>query len=306
MVKTMKAKKFKGMNRQSRGDVAFQWGINVLAIIIAAVTLYPLIYCLSASLSKPLHILSGKVWLFPVEFTWDSYIRVFQSGDILNGYKNTIFYSVTGTCINLVLTIMAAYPLSLPDLKGKNFITFLITFTMFFSGGMIPSFINIRNLGIMNTTWAVLLPGAINATNMLIMRNYFINSIPGELREAAAIDGCSPLRTMMSIILPLSKSILVVITLYYFVGHWNSYFDAMMYLRDTSKYPLQVTLRQILLLTQMGDMSEQMGVNDLNVVLIYASLKYAIIIVSAVPLLVIYPMIQGFFEKGIMMGSIKG
>ena len=122
MVKTMKAKKFKGMNRQSRGDVAFQWGINVLAIIIAAVTLYPLIYCLSASLSKPLHILSGKVWLFPVEFTWDSYIRVFQSGDILNGYKNTIFYSVTGTCINLVLTIMAAYPLSLPDLKGKNFI----------------------------------------------------------------------------------------------------------------------------------------------------------------------------------------
>lgn len=294
------------MNRQSRGDIAFQWIINGVSILIGLVTLYPLIYTLSASLSQPLHIMAGDVVLFPVGFTLDSYKRVFESANILNGYKNTILYAFSGTFINVMLTIMAAYPLSLPDLKGKSFVTFLITFTMFFSGGMIPSFINIRNLGLMNTVWAVLLPGAINATNMLIMRNYFIQSIPGELREAASIDGCSPFKTMTSIILPLSKSILVVITLYYFVGHWNSYFDAMMYLRDTNKYPLQVLLRQILLLSQMGDMAEQMGVNDLNTTLIYASLKYAIIVVSAVPLLVIYPMIQRFFEKGIMMGSIKG
>lgn len=294
------------MNRQSRGDIAFQWVINAVSLLIGLITLYPLIYTLSASLSQPLHIMSGDVVLFPVGFTLDSYKRVFASANILNGYKNTIIYAFSGTFINLMLTIMAAYPLSLPDLKGKSFVTFMITFTMFFSGGMIPSFINIRNLGMMNTVWAVLLPGAINATNMLIMRNYFIHSIPGELREAASIDGCSPFKTMTSIILPLSKSILVVITLYYFVGHWNSYFDAMMYLRDTDKYPLQVLLRQILLLSQMGDMAEQMGVNDLNTTLIYASLKYAIIVVSAVPLLVIYPMIQRFFEKGIMMGSIKG
>lgn len=294
------------MNRQSRGDIAFQWIINGVSILIGLITLYPLIYTLSASLSQPLHIMAGDVVLFPVGFTLDSYKRVFESANILNGYKNTILYAFSGTFINVMLTIMAAYPLSLPDLKGKSFVTFLITFTMFFSGGMIPSFINIRNLGLMNTVWAVLLPGAINATNMLIMRNYFIQSIPGELREAASIDGCSPFKTMTSIILPLSKSILVVITLYYFVGHWNSYFDAMMYLRDTNKYPLQVLLRQILLLSQMGDMAEQMGVNDLNTTLIYASLKYAIIVVSAVPLLVIYPMIQRFFEKGIMMGSIKG
>lgn len=294
------------VSRQSRGDVTFQWLINAIAVLIGLVTLYPLIYTLSASLSEPLHIMRGDVVLFPVGFTLDSYRRVFASANILNGYKNTLIYAFSGTAINLILTIMAAYPLSLPDLRGKSFFTFMITFTMFFSGGLIPSFINVRNLGLMNTVWAVLLPGAINATNMLIMRNYFIHSIPGELREAASIDGCSPLRTMTSIILPLSKSILIVVTLYYFVGHWNSYFDAMMYLRDSSKYPLQVILRQILLLSQMGDMAEQMGVNDLNTTLIYASLKYAIIVVSAVPLLVIYPMIQRFFEKGIMMGSVKG
>lgn len=294
------------LNRQSKGDIAFQWIINGIAIVVALVTLYPLIYTLSASFSKPMHIMSGEVWLWPVEFTLDSYKRVFTSGNIINGYRNTIFYAVVGTSINLVLTIMAAYPLSLPDLKGKTFLTFMITFTMFFSGGMIPSFINVRNLGLLNTRWAVLLPGAINATNMLIMRNYFIHSIPGELREAASIDGCSAFRTMVSIILPLAKSILVVVTLYYFVAHWNSYFDAMMYLRDTSKHPLQVILRQILLLSQMGDMSEQMGVDDANTIMIYASLKYAIIVVSAVPLLIIYPLVQRFFQKGIMMGSVKG
>ena len=174
--------------RQTRGDIAFQWGINIIGLIIAAITLYPLIYVVSASLSKPLNILNGDVWLFPVEFTLDSYKRVFQSGDIIRGYKNTIFYSCSGTLINVILTIMAAYPLSLPDLKGKNIITFMITFTMFFSGGMIPSFLNIRNLGMLNTVWAVLIPGAINATNMLIMRNYFVNSVPNELREAASID----------------------------------------------------------------------------------------------------------------------
>lgn len=292
--------------RMSKGDRAFQVAIYVVGAMIALITLYPLIYALSASLSQPVHIISGEVVLWPVEPTLDSYTRVFASGDILNGYKNTIIYSVTGTLLNLLLTIACAYPLSLPDLKGKNAITFMITFTMFFSGGMIPSFINVKNLGLMNSMWAVILPGLINVTNMLIMRNYFISSIPGELREAASIDGCSPFRTMVSIILPLSKSILVVVTLYYFVAHWNSYFDAMMYIRDASKHPLQVLLRQILLLSQMGDMAEQAGVSDVNTVLIYASLKYAIIVVSAVPLLIIYPLIQRFFQKGVMMGSIKG
>ena len=292
--------------RVTRGDRIFQWCINGIAVIIAAITLYPLIYVLAASLSEPIKILSGDVVLWPVGLNINSYRRVFASADIINGYKNTIIYAFGGTFINLILTICAAYPLSMPDLKGKNFVTFLITFTMFFSGGMIPSYLNIRSLGMLDTVWSVLLPGAINATNMLIMRNYFMHSIPGELREAASIDGCSPFRTMLEIILPLSKSILIVITLYYFVGHWNSYFDAMMYLRKREMMPLQVLLRQILIMSQMGDMAETYGVDDANTLLLYESLKYAIIVISAVPLLIIYPMIQKFFEKGIMMGSIKG
>jgi putative aldouronate transport system permease protein len=191
-------------------------------------------------------------------------------------------------------------------MQGRNGLTFLITFTMFFSGGMIPSYINIRNLGLLNSVWSVLLPGAINATNMLILRNYFINSVPNELSEAAEIDGCSPLKTMLRIILPLSRPILVVIVLYYLVGRWNTYFEPMLYLRNNQLWPLQVFLRQILLLSQMGDMAETMGVSDLNTTQIYAALKYAIIVISSLPLLIIYPFVQRFFQKGIMMGSVKG
>jgi putative aldouronate transport system permease protein len=292
--------------RTTRGDRIFQWAINIIAVLICLITIYPLIYVVSASLSEPIKLMSGDVVLWPVGLNVNSYRRVFASADIINGYKNTIIYATSGTLLNLVLTIFAAYPLSMPDMKGKNFVTFMITFTMFFSGGMIPSYLNIRSLGLLDSVGAVLLPGAINATNMLIMRNFFMHSVPGELREAASIDGCSPLRTMLNIILPLSKSILIVITLYYFVGHWNSYFDAMMYLRKKDMMPLQVLLRQILLMSQMGDMAETYGVDDANTLLLYESLKYAIIVISAVPLLIIYPLIQKFFEKGIMMGSIKG
>ena len=295
-----------GIRDRSRGDITFQWIINIISILIGIFTLYPLIYVLSASLSQPVHILKGNVWLWPVEPTLNAYKRVFSSENVLIGYRNTLFYAGVGTAINVILTIMCAYPLSRKDMQGRNGLTFLITFTMFFSGGMIPSYINIRNLGMLNTVWSVLLPGAINATNMLILRNYFINSVPNELSEAAEIDGCSPLRTMFSIILPLSRSILMVIILYYLVGRWNTYFEPMLYLRNSQLWPLQVFLRQILLLSQMGDMAETMGVSDINTTQIYAALKYAIIVVSSVPLLIIYPFVQRFFQKGIMMGSVKG
>lgn len=287
-------------------DKIFQFVINAITILLCVLALYPLIYAVSASFSSPDQILSGKVWLWPVNPTINAYKRVFASKDILIGYRNTIFYTLSGTLINMIMSIICAYPLSLPDLKGKNAITLFITFTMFFGGGMIPTYLNIKNLGMLNSPLSVLIPGAISVSNMLIMRNYFIHSVPSELREAAAIDGSSPLHTMITIILPLSKSILVVVMLYYMVGHWNSYFSAMMYMRDRNKYPLQVFLRQILVLTQMGDMEEQAGVDDLNIYLIYAALKYAIIVVSAVPLLVLYPMVQKFFERGIMVGSLKG
>lgn len=294
------------MKFNSRNDIIFQWMIYIIAFLIAAVTIYPLIYVLSASVSEPVGILNGDVWLTPVNFTLKAYDRVFKSANIQTGYANTVFYAVVGTAMNLLMTIAAAYPLSLRDMKGRTFVTVMITFTMFFSGGMIPSYINIKNLGLLNTRWSVIIPGLINATNMLIMRNYFLNSIPGEMHEAAEIDGSSPMNTLIRIVLPLSKSILIVITIYYFVAHWNSYFDAMMYISNRDKWPLQVFLRQILLLSQMGDMADTMGVDDANTALLYASLKYAIIVIAAIPLLIIYPMVQRFFEKGIMMGSIKG
>ncbi len=293
--------------QMSRGDRTFQACINILTIFIAIVTLYPLIYVVSASVSSPIHIMSGRVWLWPVDVNFNAYRSVLLSRNILTGYENTLFYAIVGTVINMVLSIMAAYPLSMPDLRGKNGITLLITFTMFFSGGIIPTYLNIKDLGLLNTRWAVLLPGAINATNMLILRNYFIHSVPLELREAASIDGCNALGTMFRIVLPLSKSILMVVLLYYLVAHWNSYFDAMMYLQKANeKWPLQVFLRNILIMSQMGDMAEQAGVDDVNNRLLYEALKYAIIVVSAAPLLIFYPFVQKFFEKGIMMGSLKG
>ena len=294
------------MKDRSRGDRVFQAAVYAIIVLIAVFTLYPLIYSLSASVSEPREILNGHVWLYPVNITTNAYQRVFRSADIQSGYLNTIIYAVAGTALNLLMTIAAAYPLSMKDMKGRNFITIMITFTMFFSGGMIPTYINIKNLGLLNTRWSVILPGLINVTNLLILRNYFINSVPDELHEAAEIDGSSPMNTLFTIILPLSKSILVVITIYYFVAHWNAYFDAMMYITKRNKWPLQVFLRQILLLSQMGDMVETMGADDANTALLYASLKYAIIIIAALPLIIVYPLVQKFFEKGIMLGSVKG
>lgn len=295
------------MKNMSRGDKVFQMVMNGICILVAVITLYPLLYVLAASLSDPIHILDGSVWAWPVGFTTRAYGRVFASADIQNGYMNTLYYALVGTVLNLILTICAAYPLSKKDMRGRNVLTFMITFTMFFSGGMIPLFLTVKSLGLLNTRMAIILPSAINATNMLIMRNYFINSIPGDLEEAAEIDGCSSLGTMLRIVLPLSKPILAVIMIYYLVAHWNAYFDALLYLTTKKEYyPLQVYLRQILLLSQMGDMSESTGVDDVSQMLLYVSLKYAIIVVSAVPLLILYPLMQKFFEKGIMMGAIKG
>lgn len=291
---------------KQKNDAIFQTVVYILTVLICLITVYPLIYVVSASFSDPAHILGGDVVLWPVDVTLNAYKRVFSSSDILTGYRNTVVYTFFGTIVNMFFTIICAYPLSLPDLKGKNGITIFITFTMFFGAGMIPEYLNIKSLGLLNNPLVLIIPGAISVTNMLIMRNYFINSVPAALREAADIDGASPLATMTRIVLPLSKSILIVIILYYMVGHWNSYFSAMMYLRDRKMQPLQVFLREILVLTQMGDLEEQSGIDDLSVYLLYASLKYAIIVVSAVPLLILYPMVQKFFERGIMMGSLKG
>lgn len=277
--------------------------VYTVAIVAALLWLYPLIYVLSASVSDPQALLNGEVLLLPKGFNFDAYKYIFQNKQILVGYGNTIFYSVVGTLYNMVLTVFAAYPLSRPNLKGRNLLTFMITFTMFFGGGMIPTYLNLNSLHMLDTRWVMFIPGAISATNFIIMRNYFTHSVPGELIEAAHMEGASQLQILSKIVLPLSKPILGVLTIYYMAGHWNAYFSAIIYLSDENLMPLQVFLRRVLIIGGMEGMSSGSTMTD-NV--IYESLKYAIIVVSTLPMLIGYLVVQKSFKKGIMMGSLKG
>ena len=284
-------------------NTVFTVGIYLVAIIAALLWLYPLVFVISASVSDPQALLNGDVLLFPVGFNLNAYEYIFKNSQLLVGYGNTIFYSVVGTAYNMILTIFAAYPLSRPNLKGKGFLTFMITFTMFFGGGMIPTYLNLNSLHMLNTRWVMFIPGAISATNFIIMRNYFTYSVPGELIESAHMEGASQLQILRKIVLPLSTPILGVLTIYYMAGHWNAYFSAIIYLSDENLMPLQVFLRRILIIGGMEGMSSGSTMTD-NV--IYESLKYAIIVVSTLPMIIGYLLVQKSFKKGIMMGSLKG
>jgi len=277
--------------------------VYAVAIVAALLWVYPLIFVVSASFSSPEALLAGEVFLFPKDFTLAAYEYIFKSPNIMTGYRNTIFYSVFGTLYNMILTICAAYPLSRPNLKGKGFLTAMMTFTMFFGGGMIPTYLNLRDLNMLNTPWVMFIPAAISVTNFIIMRNYFTQSVPHELIEAAYMEGASELQILTKIVLPLSKSILGVLTIYYMSGHWNSYFSAMIYLSDDKLRPLQVFLRRVLIQGGMDGMSTG---NTMTDSLIYETLKYSIIVVSTLPMLVGYLLVQKSFKKGIMMGSLKG
>ena len=295
----MKKLNFKNFN----SNTVYTIMVYTLAIVAALVWLYPLVYVVSASFSDPNALLNGEVVLLPKGFNFNAYKYIFQNDQILVGYGNTIFYSVVGTLYNMVLTICAAYPLSRSDLKGRNLLTVMITFTMFFGGGMIPTYLNLNSLHMLNTRWVMFVPAAISATNFIIMRNYFTHSVPGELIESAHIEGASQLQILSKIVLPLSKPILGVLTIYYMAGHWNAYFSAIIYLSDENLMPLQVFLRRVLIIGGMEGMSSGSTMTD-NV--IYESLKYAIIVVSTLPMLIGYLLVQKSFKKGIMMGSLKG
>ncbi len=295
----MKKLNFKNFN----SNTVYTIVVYTLAIVAALLWLYPLVYVVSASFSDPNALLNGEVVLLPKGFNFNAYKYIFQNNQILVGYGNTIFYSVVGTLYNMVLTICAAYPLSRSDLKGRNLLTVMITFTMFFGGGMIPTYLNLNSLHMLNTRWVMFVPAAISATNFIIMRNYFTHSVPGELIESAHIEGASQLQILSKIVLPLSKPILGVLTIYYMAGHWNAYFSAIIYLSDENLMPLQVFLRRVLIIGGMEGMSSGSTMTD-NV--IYESLKYAIIVVSTLPMLIGYLLVQKSFKKGIMMGSLKG
>lgn len=268
--------------------------------------LYPLIYVVSASFSEPSTVTSGQLWLFPVKWSVRPYELVFKSRNLITGFCNSLIYTVAGTVVSLVVTVLAAYPLSRPDLKGKNLFILFFSFTMIFSGGMIPSYLVVQSLGLLNTMWSLILPGALSIWNMVIMRTYFQSTIPNELYEAACLDGCTDFKFLIRVVLPLSTTILSVIGIYYAIGYWNSYFTPMMYLTDMSKYPLQLILREILILGQMEqDATRAMLANEVSQG-IGQVLKYSVIVVSTLPMILFYVLIQKNFVKGVMIGALKG
>ncbi|PAD81656.1 sugar ABC transporter permease [Niallia circulans] len=293
------------LKRESVRDKVLVVVNYTLLAIIACLMIYPLIYVLSASFSNPARTVLGDIWLFPKELTVDLYVKVFQNEKILIGYRNTIIYTVFGTFINLLFSVMIAYPLSRKDFYGRNMITVFIMITMFFSGGMIPTYLLVKDLGMLDTIWAIVLPGAVSVYNVIIMRTFF-QSIPNELHEAASIDGCGNISFLLKIVMPLSMPIIAVMTLFYGVGHWNAYFDSLIYLNDESKFPLQLYLRQMLIQEDMSGMSSASDNAISEHLMQIEGLKYAVVIVASLPMLVLYPFLQKYFVKGVMIGSIKG
>ena len=297
--------------KDTKADKVFM-GFNYIFVILSvAIVLYPLIYIISASISNPQAVNSGEMWLFPKGFTMEGYKTILQNNSIWRGYLNTIYYTVLGTSINLIVTLPAAYALSRPDFYGhKTFTTFMLI-TMFVSGGLIPSYLLVKNLHMLNTVWALVLPGAVSVYNIVVTRTFFQTTIPREMEEAAIIDGCSDFKLFFKIILPLSTPIIAVMALFYGVGHWNSYFSALIYLSDKSMYPLQMVLREILVLNDMsstptGGMTAEMAELMYSKQQLAAIIKYGVMIVSTLPIIVVYPFLQKYFVKGMMVGSVKG
>ena len=290
--------------KETTGDKAFQAVILVFSVLLMFVVAYPLYFTVIASLSKPEDVLLGRVLFWPRNFSVESYQMVIAESSIWMGYGNTIIYTVLGTLVNLALTTMIAYPLSCRETPCRGLLTFIASFTMLFSGGLIPTYLLVRQLGMYNTIWAMLLPTGITTYNMLVMKNFFQSSIPGELKEAAYLDGCTDIQTLFRIVLPLSGSIIAVMVLFYAVAHWNEYFNALIYLKDRSRMPLQVILREILLQNQ--ELAQGDGTGLYEKMMAAETMKYAIIIVASVPVICMYPFVQRHFVKGVMVGAIKG
>lgn len=292
--------------REATGDKVFNIVNYTILSIFFLSMLYPLIYIVSASFSSSEAVISGRVWLWPVDPGLKGYEAVFSNKAVWTGFANSLFYTVVGTIINVVLTLMAAYPLARRDFIGRNLIMFIFVFTIMFSGGLIPNYLLVKDLGLLDTRWAMIIPSALSVFNVIITRTYFQTNIPNEMLEAAQVDGSTDWQFLTRIVLPLSGPIVAVISLFYAVNHWNSYFSALLYLKDRELYPLQLVLRSILIQNQIDpsmvmseeDLVARQGLADL--------LKYSLIVVATVPVLVIYPFVQKHFVKGVMIGSIKG
>ena len=292
----------------TRGDKIFGIVNGIFVAFITIITLYPMIYVVSASFSSPASVTSGRMWLWPVDITFEGYARIMKNTEIINGYKNTIIYTLIQIAISLCTTLPAAYSLTVKQLPGRRIVVVIFSITMFFSGGMIPLYVINRNLGLVDTLWAVILPSATSMWYIILSRTFFQSTIPHDLEEAAQIDGCSVFATFLRVVLPLSAPIIAVMALYFGVARWNSYFGEMIFFRDRNKYPLQLYLREILIVAQFSEenTSNADAITMAEQVRISAIIKFATMIVATVPLIAVYPFIQRYFVKGVMIGSIKG
>jgi putative aldouronate transport system permease protein len=294
------------MSNQHFGDRLFGMSIYTFLIGIVLLVLYPLLFIAVASLSDANAILRGEVWLLPKGFHLQGYMKVLTNNDVLIGYANTVLYTVLGTALNIAMTLLVAYPLSRSQLFGRHVITMFLVFTMFFSGGLIPTYLLIKSLGMLNTMWAMIIPGAVSVWNIIIMRTFFQSSIPSEIQESAEIDGCTELQIMFKIVLPLSMPIIAVMILFYSVGHWNSYFSALIYLSDRDQFPLQLFLREMLVQDLMTESISYLDKDLVNQMMQAETAKYAAVIIANLPILMLYPFLQKYFTKGMMVGAIKG
>lgn len=291
---------------EHRGTGVFTIVNYSLLMLVLIIELYPLVYVVAASFSDPQAVVSGKVFLFPVNPTLKGYAAVFKNKKILTGFSNSIFYLIVGTVLNLVMTMLCAYPLSRKEFRARGFLSMFFVFTMYFSGGMVPAYILVNKLGMINTRWSMIIPMAMSTYNMIICRTYIVNSIPDELYEASQMDGCTPFRYMLSVVVPLSKPILAVLTLYYGVVRWNDYFNAMLYLYKDNLQPLTIVMKEILIMSQVdmtqvtdaSAVSKLQGMSEL--------LKYSTIVVASLPVMLLYPLIQKHLVKGVMIGAVKG
>jgi multiple sugar transport system permease protein/putative aldouronate transport system permease protein len=280
--------------------------IYILLGAVFIIVLFPLIYIVAASFSDPQAVIAGQVWLLPVRPTLRGYDAVFKNPKLMSGFYNSFFYMLAGTLVNLVMTLLCAYPLTRKQFGPRNIISVLMVFTMYFSGGMVPTYMVVKKLGLIDTRMAMIIPVALSVWNVILCRTYIASTIPETLYESASLEGCSPLRFLIFIVAPLSAPILAVLALYYGVAHWNTYFNALIYLNRTELAPLQIVLREILVLSKIDpvmiadarELAAKQGLMDL--------LKYSVIVVGSVPVMLIYPFVQKYFIKGVMIGAIKG
>ncbi|MGH2557999.1 MAG: carbohydrate ABC transporter permease [Thermomicrobiales bacterium] len=298
------------MQRSAIHETGVDRGFNIFNYVVLTlfllVVLYPLIYIVSASFSSARAVTSGQVWLWPVDVTLDGYKAIFKHHLLVRGFLNSLFYTVVGTAVSVTLTILAAYPLSRKDLYGRGVIMFLFFFTLLFSGGLIPTYLVVKDLGLLNTRWALVFPAALSIYNMIITRTYFQTAIPDELLDAATIDGASDFRFLWNVVIPLSGPIVAVNALFYAVAQWNQFFNALIYLTDQDLWPLQLVLREILvqnnvdpaMISDVEDLILRQNLREL--------LKYSLIVVATLPVLIVYPFVQKHFVKGALIGSLKG